>query len=151
LNEETIQCQGTVARWDMVDVRVTSAAESPYGSHAFQHNFQLLVEQKCSQSRKFLVLLVYPDRHSPLITVMPLSDWSMLKAPKYLVVPTAKSPGGLGSGDRAGHLTELLYTIKPKSGSGAAWQSGQNVVVPYHAWTACVAVDEEALVPRVPV
>jgi hypothetical protein len=78
--------------WHMGDVRVISTADALCGSHAFQHNFQLFITQRCALYWKFLVWLKSPDRHSLLIALIPLSHWSALNTPKPLGVPTAKNP-----------------------------------------------------------
>jgi hypothetical protein len=75
----------------MGDIRVTSTAGAACGSHAFQHNFQLL-------AAKFVVSLESSDRHSLIIAVIPVSHWSALHTPKSLRVPIAKISEGRGKG-----------------------------------------------------
>jgi hypothetical protein len=144
-------CSEANTCWDMGDFRVISTADALCGSHAFQHNFQLFVAQKYALCRKFLVALEFPDRNSVLVAVIPLSHWSALNTPTSLGVPTAKNPEDLGQGIvQASWLgLRVLSTVHRKSGSGAVWQCGENEVVPHHAWTTCVVVDEEAHVLRV--
>jgi hypothetical protein len=76
--------------------------------------------------------------------------WSALNTPKSSGVFTAKNPEDWGQGIvQASWLgPRVLSTIHRRSGSGAAWQCGENEAVPHHAWTTYV-VDEEAHVPRV--
>jgi hypothetical protein len=75
----------------MSEVHVISTADALCGSHAFQHNFQLFVAQKCVLLKKFLVSLKSPGKHSVFIAVLPLSYSSGLNTPKSLGVPTAKN------------------------------------------------------------
>jgi hypothetical protein len=136
-------CPETVARWDMGDVRVISATDTVRGSHAFQHNFQPIVAQRCA--------LQSHDRHSLLVAVIPVSHWSALNEPKPLGVPTAKSPEDWGQEIVQASWLDLrvLSTVHRKSSLGGVWQCGENEVMPHHAWTTCVVADEEAHVPRV--
>jgi hypothetical protein len=57
----------------MGDVRLIFTADALYGSHAFEHNSQLMVAQRCTIRLKFLLLLESPDRNSLLVATMPLS------------------------------------------------------------------------------
>jgi hypothetical protein len=43
----------TSAYWDMSDVPVITTADALCGSHEFQHNFQLLLAQRCTIRRNF--------------------------------------------------------------------------------------------------
>jgi hypothetical protein len=54
----------------MGDVHVISTADDVCGSHAFQHNFQLLIAQKCALHQKFLISPKSSDRHSLLIVII---------------------------------------------------------------------------------
>jgi hypothetical protein len=74
----------------MGDDLVISTADAPCGCHAFQHNFQVFIAQRCALYRKFLVSLESPDRHSLLVAVKLQSHWSALNTPKDLDVSTAK-------------------------------------------------------------
>jgi hypothetical protein len=145
-------CPETNACWDMGDVHVISTAHALCGSHAFQHNFQLFVARRCALCRWFLVSLESHDRHSLLVAlIIPPSLWSALNTPKTLRAPTAKNPED--EGQRIVQVSWLglrvLFTVHRKSGPFAASQCGDNEVVPHHAWTTRVAVDEEAHVRRV--
>jgi hypothetical protein len=127
----------------MGDVRVISTADALCGFYAFQHDFQPFVTQRCKLCWKFLVSLEPPNRYSLLVAVIPQCYWLALNAPKSLGVTISKKPGGFRSGDHAGQLTGPPHPIhcSPK-----VWF---NVVVPHHAWTTCVVVDEEVHVSRV--
>jgi hypothetical protein len=135
----------------MGDVWVVSTADSLCGSHAFQHNFQLFVTQRYALCRKSLVPLESPDRLSLLVAVIPLSHWSALNIPKSVGVLTAKHPEDLGQGIMQASWMGLriLSIVHQKSGSGAVGQCWENEVVPHHAWTTRVVVDEGAHAPGV--
>jgi hypothetical protein len=47
-----------------------SAANLAFGSHAFQHSFQVLVAQKCTLSGKSLVSFESPERHFLFLTAI---------------------------------------------------------------------------------
>jgi hypothetical protein len=80
-------CPELSTLWDTGDVRVISTADAPCGSHAFQHNFQLFIAQRCALCRKCLVSLVSPYRHSLLVAVIPLNHWSALNTSTNLMYP----------------------------------------------------------------
>jgi hypothetical protein len=57
----------------MGDIHAICTADAVCGSHAFEHNFQLFVAQRCTLCQKFQVSHGSPNRYSILIAVIPLS------------------------------------------------------------------------------
>jgi hypothetical protein len=112
-------CLGINACWDMDDVRVISTADVLCTSsfHSFQHNFQLLVVQRCVLCRKFLVSLEYPDKHSLFVAVIPLSHWLVLNTKAFTCSHRQKSKG-LRSGDRRG---QLIGPLRPSHCPPKVW------------------------------
>jgi hypothetical protein len=105
----------------MSDVHVNSTAHALCGSHAFRHNFQLLVAERCALCRKFLVSLESHDRHSLLVDTMPpVIDRRRIH--QSLRCPHSPKYRGLRSGDRTGQLTgppRPIRSSQKRSGSGA--------------------------------
>ena len=66
-------CPKTNACYNMGDFYVTSTTHDVCGSHACQHDFQLIVEQNGILFQKFLVLFESLDGYSLFIAVAPPS------------------------------------------------------------------------------
>jgi hypothetical protein len=122
--------------WDRDDDHVISTADAQTDSHAFQHNFQSFVAQRCALCRKFLVSLKPTERYSPLFAVISLSHWWALNKPKSSSVPTTKNPEDWGQEivQASWLCPRVLFTAHQKSGSGAVWQCGDVPSCMNHMW-----------------
>jgi hypothetical protein len=111
-------CAETCDCWDTGGVLVISTAHALCDSYAFQHNFQLFVAQKCALSRKFLVSLEFPDRHSVLVALIPLKLLIGVEYTKVFSCPHNQNSRRLKSGDRAG---QLIGPPRPSHCSPKVW------------------------------
>jgi hypothetical protein len=130
----------------MVHVLVNSTANALCGSHAFQHNFQLFVAQRCIICRILLLLLESPERHfsTPCCNIsMSLTDAEYAEV--FRCFRSQKSRG-LRSGDRAGQFIgpPRPSHCSPKAWLRSVWQYGENAVLSHRAWTTRVVVYKNA-------
>jgi hypothetical protein len=121
---------------------VSSAADVLYGSHTFQHSFQLFVVQRCTLSKIPDFTQIFWQAFSTHCCNTSYY-WSTLNTPTSLDVPIA-----------FGQEIKVRETCGPVdwasvSCSGAAWQCRENELVPHNARLTCIVIDEEAHVPRV--
>jgi hypothetical protein len=89
----------------MGNVHVISTADALCGSHAFQHNFQLFVAQRCEFCWQFLASLESLDRNCPLVAAIPLKPLISTEYIKVFRCAHSQESRGLRSGDPAGKLT----------------------------------------------
>jgi hypothetical protein len=152
LNEQKFQvsvCPGTTAYWDMGDVCVISTADAVCGSHAFQHNFQLFIAQRCTLLKISGFTWIFWQE----FCICCFNTSKSLMSAEYtksLVVPTTKNAEAWDQGIVQASWLGLcvLATVHLKSGLGAVWHCGESEVVSHHARSTYVVIDEEAHVPR---
>jgi hypothetical protein len=117
------------------------------GANAFQH----FIARRCILCAVFLVSSACPHRQYLLVAVMPLGHWSELSTPKSSrcpPLPKIQSIKVRRSWRPVECASTKLWSVPWKSGSGDVWQYAENELLPPHAWSIRLVVDEEAHVPR---